>query len=133
VDVAPDGKTLFGVTSGISPANIRKIDLAPAGGIAASNGSPYHGAYSIGSWAAVLPGGRRVMTSSGIVYNTTDLTYAGSLAGAVDAVAFTTNGLPIVARGTKVIAYTASFLEAGNGGALCGGEVQVAPGEAAAD
>jgi hypothetical protein len=113
VDVAPDGKTLFGVTSGISPANILKIDLAPAGGIAASNGSPYHGAYSIGSWAAVLPGGRRVMTSSGIVYNTTDLTYAGSLAGAVDAVAFTTNGLPIVARGTKVIAYTASFLEAG--------------------
>ena len=113
VDVAPDGKTLFGVTSGISPADILKIDLAPAGGIAASNGSPYHGAYSIGSWAAVLPGGRRVMTSSGIVYNTTDLTYAGSLAGAVDAVAFTTNGLPIVARGTKVIAYTASFLEAG--------------------
>ncbi|HEU5104144.1 MAG TPA: PKD domain-containing protein [Roseiflexaceae bacterium] len=110
--VAPTRGKLFGRDTGLSPADIRQVVLNADGTLGASTDSPYHGDYPSASMTYVFPGEARVADDSGIIYNTVDLTYNNSLAGHIDDLAFY-GDLPIVLRGSTLIAYSNSFQETG--------------------
>ena len=109
---APGINRLFGRTSGISPSDIVSASYTDAGIISGPWGSRYHGNYPGASRTFVFPDERRVVDTSGTVYTTGSLTYAGSFGGAVDDVVW--NGdVPIVLRSGALIAFRNSLTEAG--------------------
>jgi PKD repeat protein len=110
--VAPTKGLLFGRDTGLSPADIIQITLNSDGTLGGGRDSPYHGAYPSATRTFVFPGDARVADDSGIVYNTADLTYNNSLAGAFDDLAFY-GDLPIVLRGGTLYAYSNTFQETG--------------------
>ena len=73
---------------GISPSDIRKMNLAANGGLASSFDSPYHGDYPDASTVYLNASESRIYDNAGIAYFAADLTYAGSLGGPVDALTF---------------------------------------------
>lgn len=109
---APSINKIFGLTTGVSPADIRVQNINLDGTLGAQTDSPYHGSYSIGSKSYVFPGDARVADNSGVVYHTTDLSFAGSFAGSFDDLAFW-GDLPIVLRGDTLYAYSTNILESG--------------------
>lgn len=128
---APGLNRIFGRTQGISPADIVSASYTDAGVIANAAGSPYHGDYPSAARTWVFPGETRVVDSSGTVYSTEGLSYAGSMAGTVTDIAF--NGdVPVVLRGSEVIAYSSNLLEAGRAaaGTATGAEIHVTATEA---
>ncbi|HEY1016906.1 MAG TPA: fibronectin type III domain-containing protein, partial [Herpetosiphonaceae bacterium] len=112
LSLAPGRNKLYGRNIGISPSDIHHIVLNADGTFGASNDSPYHGDYPHATKTFVFAGEARVTDNSGIVYNASDLTYNNSLGGTVDDIAFYGN-LPIVLRGTTLIAYSPALLETG--------------------
>lgn len=110
--IAPSKGKLFGRDTGLSPADIRQVVLNSDGTLGNATDSPYHGAYPSASRTWVFPGDARVVDDSGIVYNTSDLTYNNSFAGAISDLAFY-GDLPIVLRGSTLIAYSNTFQETG--------------------
>ena len=109
---APGLNKLFGSTSGISPADVVMAAYTDAGIPSAASDSPYHGTYSIGAKNWIAPGELRLINSAGIVYSSSSLTYLTSLGGSLQDVAF--NGdLPIVIRGTELVSFANTYLEAG--------------------
>lgn len=112
ISLSSDGRHIFATSAGISPADIYKIELAADGKIGNAAESPYHGDYNIGDHAQAFPSQSRVVDSSGNVYNTSNLTHAGSLGGSYSAIDFW-QGLPIVLRDGKVYSYNQAMLETG--------------------
>lgn len=112
LSIAPSLNKIFGRSTGISPSDILSITVDNAGKLGSQVDSPYHGAYPNASQTYVFPGDARVADNSGIVYNTANLTYNNSLGGAFTDMAFW-NGLPILLRGGKIIALSATFGETG--------------------
>jgi len=112
VSLAPSLGYLFGRDQGISPSDIVQITLNPDGTLGSSMDSPYHGDFPYATETFVLPGEAYVADNSGIVYNTSDLTYANSLAGSFDDLAFS-DGSIILLRDNVLIAHNNSFLETG--------------------
>lgn len=110
--IAPGRGRIYGRSQGVSPADILQVVLNADGTLGALTDSPYHGDYPSGTKAFVFPDESRVTDTSGIVYNAGNLTYSGSFGGAVDALAFY-GDLPIILRGTTLIAYTSNLLETG--------------------
>jgi PKD repeat protein len=110
--VAPTKGKLFGRDTGLSPADIVQVVLNPDGTLGAESDSPYHGDYPSAGKTWVFPGEARVVDDSGIVYNTSNLTYNNSFAGSIGDLAFY-GDLPIVLRGSTLIAYSNSFQETG--------------------
>ncbi len=109
---APGLNKLFGSTSGISPADVVMAAYTEAGIPSGASDSPYHGTYSIGAKNWIAPGELRLINSAGIVYSSSSLTYLTSLGGSLQDVAF--NGdLPIVIRGTELVSFANTYLEAG--------------------
>ncbi|MCG6964048.1 MAG: hypothetical protein LJE95_12350 [Acidobacteria bacterium] len=74
--------------------------------------SPSSGDYADATRCYVFPNEARVADNAGIVYATSDLTYAGSLAGPVDDMAFY-GDLPIVLRNGNVFSYSTTLLRTG--------------------
>ena len=109
---APGTNRIFGRTQGVSPADIVGTSYTDAGVAANAQGSPYHGDYPTATKTWVFPNESRVVDSSGTVYGTEGLTYAGSLSGEVTDIDF--NGdVPVVLRGSEVIAFSNTLVEAG--------------------
>lgn len=128
---APETNRLFGRTQGVSPPDIVSTSYTNAGVVANIADSPYHGSYTNATKTWVFPNESRVVDSSGIVYGAEGLVYVGSLAGSVTDIAF--NGdVPIVLRGSEVIAFTNTLVEAGRApaGSTTGSEIQVAGSDA---
>lgn len=113
IDVAPSLRKAFGRSIGVSPSDILVLEMNADGTFGELQDSPYHGDYPSAGQTYVFPGEARVADDSGIVYNTSDLTYSNSLGGAFDDLAFY-GDLPIVLRGGEVIAYSNAFLETGS-------------------
>ena len=112
LSVAPSIGKLFGRSIGVSPSDIHQIRVNADGTFGTASDSPYHGDYPGASKTFVFPDDSRVVDSSGTVYNTSDLTYSNSFAGAVDDISFYGN-LPIVLRDGTLIAYSNTLLESG--------------------
>jgi uncharacterized ParB-like nuclease family protein len=128
---APGSNRIFGRTEGVSPADIVGTSYSDTGLVANTQGSPYHGDFPSATKTWVFPNETRVVDSSGTVYGTEGLPYAGSLAGAVTDIDF--NGdVPVVLRGSEVIAFTNTLVEAGraSAGTTTGAELYVAGGNA---
>src|SRR5262249_52508311 len=90
---------LLARSAGVIPSDILSLELKSDGSIGASKDSPYHGDYPDANAVYVFPTGTKVLDSAGILYNVSDLTYAGSVAGAVNDIAFYGADIPIIVRG----------------------------------
>jgi len=112
VTAAPTLRKIFGRTTGISPSDIVVLSVNADGTFGTQNDSPYHGAYPDASQTYVFPGEARVTDDSGIVYNANNLSYANSLGGRFDDLAFY-GDLPIVLRSGELFSYSNAFLETG--------------------
>ncbi len=104
---------IFYRDKGISPSDIHKVPLLEGGALGNPTESPYHGDYPSATDLWLSPNSNRIFDNAGIVYFTENLTYAGSLGGAFDALTFS-NGNPVIARGTTLNLFTSHLLEAGS-------------------
>ena len=111
---APGINKIFGRTSGISPSDIVMATYSETGAFTSVDDSPYHGTYANGNRCYVFPGEAKVCDDGGIVYSTADLTYMGSFGGRVDDVDWHGSDVPIVLRGTSLLAFSNTLLEAGS-------------------
>jgi hypothetical protein len=114
LSIAREGNIIFSRSSGISPANILRVEVSTQGGLGAQTGSPYPGGNSTAPRTYVSPDEQRVVDGTGIIYNASDLSYAGSLAGGMQDLAFYGN-LPVALREQNLIAYSDAFAETGRG------------------
>ncbi len=112
LSAARSRRKVFARNTGLSPSDIVVTTLGPFGGIVSEADGPYHGDYPGASRTFVFPGDARVADDSGIVYTTNALTYAGSLGGRFDDLAFV-GPLPIVLRGNVIVGYDAALREVG--------------------
>ena len=112
ISIAPTIRKIFGRDAGSSPSDIHQLTLNADGTLGSLTDSPYHGAYPGATKTFVFPGEARVADNSGVAYNTADLTYSNSLAGAFDDLAFY-GDLPIVLRGQTLYGYSNAFIETG--------------------
>ena len=76
--------------------------------------SPHHGDYPSATQVWVFPQSSRVADSSGTVYNADSLEYTLSFGGVIDDLAFRGADVPIVLRGSELVAYTNTLLPAGS-------------------
>jgi hypothetical protein len=100
-------KAIYFRDSGISPADIHRSVIGENGAVSASQESPYHGDYPSATTVFLNSSQNKVYDNAGIAYFAADLTYAGSLGGAVDALTFVGDN-PVVARGLKLQIYSPS-------------------------
>lgn len=112
LDISPLAGKLFGRSVGVSPSDIVEVILNADGTLGNQDDSPYHGDYPSAEQIFVFPDETRAADNAGVVYNTTDLTYNGSLAGPFNDLAFDLDN-PIVVRGSKLMAYDEDLLRTG--------------------
>jgi hypothetical protein len=105
---APSVNSIFYRTSGVSPSDIVRIKLGANGEILSSGDSPYHGDFPTSSIVRVFPGEDRVADGSGVVYNTADLSYHGSLVGSLNDLN-AGGGHVVVARDDRIDRFTDSL------------------------
>ena len=99
-------------TTGVSPSDIHKVTLAGDGTTLSDKDSQYHGDYPSASQLYINASESKVYDNAGIVYFSADLTYAGSLAGAVDTLTFIGDN-PVALRGEQLFLYSAAGIEQG--------------------
>lgn len=75
----PGTGRVFGVTGGLSPAQIYRFDADATGALASSGGSPYWGDYPMGYPIWISGDGAQLLTAAGTRFRTQDLTYAGTV------------------------------------------------------
>ncbi|WP_225314346.1 thrombospondin type 3 repeat-containing protein [Marinobacter halotolerans] len=103
---------IFFRDTGVSPADLRKIPLAPDGTFQSLQDSPYHGDYPRSDQLYLFPNESRLIDNAGIAYFTSDLTYSGSIAGGFDDMTFWQDHL-LVRRGNIIYQYNSQLLELG--------------------
>ncbi len=72
-------RCLFTFRDGTSPNDIYRTEVTDTGTLGTSIESPYHGAYSFTHPMRLLPDQTKIAVASGVLFSTTDLTYAGSV------------------------------------------------------
>ena len=112
VSIAPTIGKIFGRSTGISPSDILQVPIFADGTLGTLSDSPYHGNYPSATRTFVFPGEARVADTSGIVYNTSNLTYSTSLGGTLDDLGFF-GDLPVALRGSTVHGYDNALLPTG--------------------
>ncbi len=77
---APSLNKVYTLSDGVSPADIHAttVDLT-TGKIGTDADSPYHGDYALRHPLRLFPDGSKIASGSGIVFNTSDLTYLESM------------------------------------------------------
>jgi hypothetical protein len=112
--IARSMNKIFGRSLGISPPDITYVTYNDDGTFVSGGDSPQHGAYPDASRTWVFPGEARVVDNSGTVYNTGDLTYLNSFGGTISDLDFYGTNIPIVLRGSQLIAYSSALLPTGS-------------------
>lgn len=111
--IAPSLNTLYGRSIGISPPDITYQSYDNNGRFTSKKGdSPYHGSYPGATRTWIFPDETKVVDDSGIVYATSNLTYANRLSRIQD-VDFLGGQLPFVLFGKDIVAHSRSFLPTG--------------------
>jgi hypothetical protein len=99
-------------TTNVSPSDLRKATISNTGEIISDVDTSYHGDYPTASKLYLNQSGNKIYDDAGIVYFTSDLTYTGSLAGSIDALAFSGDNA-IAARSNTLFLYNPSLHEIG--------------------
>jgi len=99
-------------SKGISPSDIYKVSLTSNGNTISDKDSPYHGAYPTAQKLYLNGTENKIYDNAGMSYFTSDLSYQGSLAGAIDNLSFI-NDNPIALRGNTLTMYDPSNIELG--------------------
>lgn len=99
-------------TTSVSPSDIHKVTIDDSGNTVSDRDSPYHGDYPSANKLYINTTENKIYDSAGLVYFTEDLTYAGSLAGKVDALSFSSDN-PIILRDDELILFNPSSIELG--------------------
>ena len=99
-------------TSSVSPSDIRKVTLNDNGTTLSDKDSPYHGDYPTASKLFLNTTENKIYDNSGISYFTSDLTYAGNITGAIDAMCLKDDN-PVIARENKLYLFNGSNIEQG--------------------
>jgi hypothetical protein len=110
ISVSSTRSMAFGRSNGSSPTDIAMFQLFPDGTLGTIEDSPYHGSYPFAEKTWLTPDEMYVLDNSGIVYNTADLTYAGSLGGGFDDLDFY-GDQPVALRDQTFTLYTADMLD----------------------
>lgn len=72
--------TIYFADSGVSPQDLNRVQVdMEASTLGAEIDSPYHGAYNLRAPLRLWPDGSAVVTGSGLLFNTADLTYRTSI------------------------------------------------------
>lgn len=103
---------IFTRSTGVSPSDIEKATVDGTGKVSTIIDSPYHGSYPDASQLYLNASQSKVYDNAGIIYFTADLTYAGSLAGAVDSIVFVGDN-PITLRDKKLTLFNSNHIEQG--------------------
>lgn len=104
--------SIFGRSTGVSPADIVSLSINLDGTIGLQDDSPYHGDFKTGNKTFTDATSGLVLDSSGTAYMTSGLALAGSLAGNIEHAVFAAAQI-VVVRGTKLLTYGYDFLESG--------------------
>jgi len=112
--IAPNRNTIYGRSLGISPADLTFVTYTDNGrfGVARGDG-PYHGDFPGATRTWVFPDESKVVDNAGIVYATSDLTYANRI-GPIQDIDFFESQLPFVLNADEVTAYSRAFLPTGS-------------------
>lgn len=114
LSISASGTHLFGRSSNVSPSDIVMLELKPDGTFGLQMDSPHHGEYPYAFMTWVFPDDGRVVDSAGIVYNALTLRYVASFGGTISDLQFHGGDIPIVLRGSEIIAYTSGLLPVGS-------------------
>lgn len=112
--IAPGINKIFGRSLGVSPSDITFVSYNDNGTFVNGGDSPHHGAYPSASRTWVFPDGAKVVDDSGTVYSTGNLAYINSFGGSITDLDFYGSNVPIVLRGTQLIAYSNALLPTGS-------------------
>lgn len=112
--IAPSINKIFGRSLGISPADITYVSYNHDGTFVDGGDSPHHGDYPDASRTWVFPGDAKVVDDSGTVYSTGSLTYLNSFGGTITDLDFYGTDIPIVLRGSQLVAYSNALLPTGS-------------------
>ncbi|MCC7019522.1 MAG: hypothetical protein IT332_07195 [Ardenticatenales bacterium] len=112
LSVAPVARKLFWHSTGVIPNDILWTALNADGTFGGTIESPYHDAYPRGTRTFVLPGERLVADDSGIVYDTAELGYSGSLGGAFTDLTALGDTI-VLARPDALVALSSDLIEIG--------------------
>lgn len=103
---------IYSRSTGVSPSDIEKMTVAADGKVINVIDSPYHGSYPGADKLYLNASQSKIYDNAGIVYFSADLTYAGSLAGSVDSLAFVGDN-PVLLRDKTLTLLSASHIEQG--------------------
>lgn len=111
--VSPDLNAIFSRDPDVFYPDIYKFSLNNSGSVDSILDSPYGAEYPIGSRLYLNASQTRLIEDNGIVYHTSDLTYAGSLGGSFEALTFV-GDKPVVARAGQLELFSDTFLSLGS-------------------
>lgn len=103
---------VFGRTHDVSPTDIVMVRLDASGHLLGYSDSPYHGGLPTASRTFAREAGGMVADDAGIVYDSNDLAYIGSLGGPVDGIAWLSDGL-VALRPGSVSLFSSDLREIG--------------------
>lgn len=110
----PSKNSIFGRTSGISPADVTLLVYNDDGTFPSGiMETPHHGDYLIGEQTHPWPDGSKVTDSSGNVYDGVSLQQLTSFATAIDDLDFHGIDIPIVLTGNRISSFSKTILETG--------------------
>jgi hypothetical protein len=94
---SPTRGRVYYLDSGVSPTDVHteQVNL-PGGTLGGDSDSPYHGSYALPNPLRLLPDESGVIVGSGIIFNTTDLTYRTSIGLPFDDIAFLDTSLYLI-------------------------------------
>lgn len=101
---------LFGVSSGVSPADVNYLEYADDGSFVGGHDSPHHGAYLIGSRTWTFPDGARFVDSTGHVYSSSSLQHLNSFASPITDLAFWGGDVSVILAGNTLTIYSNAIL-----------------------
>ena len=99
-------------TTGVSPSDIHKVTINEDGTTLSDRDSTYHGDYPNATQLFINESENKIYDDAGVIYFAADLTYAGSLAGSIDALGFQGDNA-IVARENILHLFNSSHIEQG--------------------
>lgn len=112
--IAVSANKIFGRSQGVSPADIESVSYTDTGTFVGPGESPYHGDYPSATKAWVFPNEAKVVDTSGTVYSTSSLTYAGTFGGTITDLSFYGIDVPIALRGNVLSSFTSILVLAGS-------------------
>ncbi len=99
-------------TTGVSPSDIHKVTINSDGTTALDVDSPYHGKYPTAETLFLNGSENKIYDDQGIVYFTSNLEYAGSLSGELQAMTFKDDN-PIILRDGQLVLFDQNLIEQG--------------------